>query len=156
MQKRNKTSKQEKIRKNCQKEYEKYHSVKHASSTLRCDEQTIKKHYKEFERQEHVETNMSFIQTQRSVKNRVLPRMDWILDKLEEQIDHISKQQKEDGTVDMARYETLKTRILKLMSDVLQQKASIEITPTLDISLENYIKEKQQGRLRVKSQYQLK
>ena len=94
---------------------------------------------------------MGFIQTQRSVKNRVLPRMDYILDKLEDQIDRISKQQKKDGTVDMVRYETLKTRILKLMSDVLQQKASIEITPTLDISLENYIKEKQQRRLRVKS-----
>ena len=151
MRKINKTSKQEKIRKNCQKEYEKYHSVKHASSTLRCDERTVEKYYKEFEQQEPVETNLGFIQTQRSVKNRVLPRMDYILDKLEDQIDRISKQQKEDGTVDMVRYETLKTRILKLMSDVLQQKASIEITPTLDISLENYIKEKQQRRLRVKS-----
>ena len=143
MRKINKTSKQEKIRKNCQKEYEKYHSVKHASSTLRCDEHTVEKYYKEFEQQEPVETNLGFIQTQRSVKNRVLPRMDYILDKLEDQIDRISKQQKQDGTVDMVRYETLKTRILKLMSDVLQQKASIEITPTLDISLENYIKEKQ-------------
>jgi len=151
MRKTNKTSKQEKIRKNCQKEYEKYHSVKHASSTLRCDERTVEKYYKEFEQQEPVETNLGFIQTQRSVKNRVLPRMDYILDKLEDQIDRISKQQKEDGTVNMVRYETLKTRILKLMSDVLQQKASIEITPTLDISLENYIKEKQQRRLRVKS-----
>ena len=151
MRKTNKTSKQEKIRKNCQKEYEKYHSVKHVSSTLRCDERTVEKYYKEFEQQEPVETNLGFIQTQRSVKNRVLPRMDYILDKLEDQIDRISKQQKEDGTVDMVRYETLKTRILKLMSDVLQQKASIEITPTLDISLENYIKEKQQRRLRVKS-----
>ena len=151
MRKTNKTNKQEKIRKKCQKEYEKYHSAKHASSILRYDEQTIKKYYKEFERQEPVETNMGFIQTQRSVKNRVLPRMDWVLDKLEEQIDRISKQQKKDGTSDMIRYETLKTRILKLMSDILQEKASIEITPTLDISLENYIKEKQQRRLRVKS-----
>ena len=151
MQKTNKTSKQEKIRKNCQREYEKYHSVKHASCTLRCDERTVKKYYKEFEQQEPVETNLDFIQRQRSVRNIVLSRMDWILDKLEEQLDRISKQQKKDGTVDMVRYETLKTRILKLMSDVLQQKASIEITPTLDISLENYIKEKQQRRLRVKS-----
>ena len=135
MRKINKISKQEKIRKNCQKEYEKYHSAKYASSILRCDEHTIKKYYKEFERQEPIETNLGFIQIQRSVKNRVLSRMDWILDKLEEQIDRISKQQKKDDTVDMVRYETLKTRILKLMSDVLQQKASIEITPTLDISL---------------------
>ena len=151
MRKINKTSKQEKIRKNCQKEYEKYHSVKHASSTLKCDERTVEKYYKEFERREPIETNLGFIQTQRSVKNRVLPRMDYILDKLDEQIDRISKQQKKDGTSDMIRYETLKTRILKLMSDILQEKASIEITPTLDISLENYIKEKQQRRLRVRS-----
>ena len=134
--------KQVDIRKNCQREYEKYHSVKHASCTLRCDERTVKKYYKEFEQQEPVETNLDFIQRQRSVRNIVLSRMDWILDELEEQLDRISKQQKKDGTVDMARYETLKTRILKLMSDVLQQKASIDITPTLDVSLENYIKEK--------------
>ena len=75
---------------------------------MRYDEQTIKKYYKEFERQEPVETNMDFIQTQRSVKNRVLPRMDYILDKLDEQIDRISKQQKKDGTSDMIRYETLR------------------------------------------------
>ena len=56
MRKTNKTSKQEKIRKNCQKEYEKYHSVKHASSILRCDERTVEKYYKEFEQQEPVET----------------------------------------------------------------------------------------------------
>ena len=146
-----KTSKQEKIRKNCQKEYEKYRSIKHASIVLRRYKRMAEKYYKKFERQESIETDVDFIQTQRSVKNRVLPRMDYILDKLEDQIDRISKQQKKDGTVDMVRYETLKTRILKLMSDVLQQKASIEITPTLDISLENYIKEKQQRRLRVKS-----
>ena len=151
MRKTNKTSKQEKIRKDCQREYEKYRLIKHASIVLRRYKRMAEKYYKKFERQESIETDVDFIQTQRSVKKRVLPRMDYILDKLEDQIDRISKQQKKDGTVDMARYETLKTRILKLMSDVLQQKASIEITPTLDISLENYIKEKQQRRLRVKS-----
>ena len=139
------------IRKNCRREYEMYHSANYASRVLGYNERTVETYYKEFYRQEPEETNLGFIQIQRSVKNRVLSRMDWILDKLEDQIDRISKQQKEDGTVDMVRYETLKTRILKLMSDVLQQKASIEITPTLDISLENYIKEKQQRRLRVKS-----
>ena len=36
----------------------------------------------------------------------------------------------------------MKTTVLKHMSDILQQKASIEITPTLDISLDNYIEEK--------------
>ena len=150
MQRTDKTQ-DEQVRKNCRREYEKYHSANYASRVLGYNERTVETYYKEFYQQEPEETNLGFIQIQRSVKNRVLSRMDWILDNLEEQIDRISKQQKKDGTVDMVRYETLKTRILKLMSDVLQQKASIEITPTLDISLENYIKEKQQRRLRVKS-----
>ena len=151
MRKTNKTSKQEKIRKNCQKEYEKYHSVKHASRTLRRYKRMAEKYYKKFERQESIETNLDFIQRQRSVRNKILFRMDCISAQLEEQLDRISKQLKKGNSMYMIRYEMLKTRILKLMSDVLQQKASIEITPTLDISLENYIKEKQQRRLRVKS-----
>ena len=151
MRKTNKTSKQEKIRKDCQTEYEKYRSVKHASIVLRRYKRMAEKYYKKFERQESIETDLDFIQIQRSIRHKILFKMDCILAQLEEQLDRISKQQKKDGTVDMARCETLKTRILKLMSDVLQQKASIEITPTLDISLENYIKEKQQRRLRVKS-----
>ena len=151
MRKTNKTSKQEKIRKDCQREYEKYRSIKHASIVLRRYKRMAEKYYKKFERQESIETDVDFIQTQRSIRHKILFKMDCILAQLEEQLDRISKQQKKDGTVDMVRYETLKTRILKLMSDVLQQKASIDITPTLDVSLENYIKEKQQRRLRVKS-----
>ena len=151
MRKTNKTNKQEKIRKDCQREYEKYRSIKHASIVLRRYKRMAEKYYKKFERQESIETDVDFIQTQRSVRHKILYRMDCILVQLEEQLDRISKQLKKDDSMYMIRYEVLKTRILKLMSDVLQQKASIEITPTLDISLENYIKEKQQRRLRVKS-----
>ena len=139
--------KQVDIRKNCQREYEKYHSVKHASCTLRCDERTVKKYYKEFEQQEPVETNLDFIQRQRSVRNIVLSRMDWILDKLEEQLDRISKQLKKGDSMYMIRYEVLKTRILKLMSDTLQQKARIEMTTTLNTPLGNYIEKKYGKRL---------
>jgi len=150
MRKTNKTSKQEKIRKNCQKEYEKYHSVKHASSILRCDERTLEKYYKEFEQQEPVETNLGFIQTQRSVRHKILFRMDCILAQLEEQFDHISKQLKKGDSMYMIRYEVLKTRILKLMSDTLQQKARIEMTTTLNTPLGNYIEKKYGMRLGMK------
>ena len=151
MRKTNKTSEQEKIRKNCQTEYEKYRSIKHASIVFRRYKRMAEKYYKKFERQESIETNLDFIRIQRSVRNKILFRMDCISAQLEEQLDRISKQLKKYDSTYMVRYEALVTRILKLMSDTLQQKASIEITPTLDISLENYIKEKQQRRLRVKS-----
>ena len=151
MRKTNKTSKQEKIRKDCQREYEKYRLIKHASIVLRRYKRMAEKYYKKFERQESIETDVDFIQIQRSVRHKILFRMDCILAQLEEQLDRISKQLKKGNSMYMIRYEALVTRILKLMSDTLQQKASIEITPTLDISLENYIKEKQQRRLGVKS-----
>ena len=151
MRKTNKTSKQKKIRKDYQTEYEKYRLIKHASIVLRRYKRMAEKYYKKFERQESIETDLDFIQIQRSIRHKILFRMDCILAQLEEQLDRISKQLKKGNSMYMIRYEALVTRILKLMSDTLQQKASIEITPTLDISLENYIKEKQQRRLRVKS-----
>ncbi len=136
MQRTDKTQ-DEQVRKNCRREYEKYHSANYAY------ERTVETYYKEFYRQEPEETNLGFIQIQRSVKNRVLSRMDWILDKLEEQLDRISKQlRKDDDAVDKPKYEASKTKVLKTISYILQQKASIEITPTLDISLEKYIYEK--------------
>ena len=148
MRKRNKTSKQEKIRKNCQTEYEKYRSIKHASIVLRRYKRMAEKYYKKFERQESIETDVDFIQTQRSVRHKILFRMDCILAKLEEQFDRISKQLKKGNSMYMIRYEVLKTRILTLMSDLWQQKARIEMTTTLNTPLGNYVEKKYGMRLR--------
>ena len=147
MRKRNKTSKQEKIRKNCQTEYEKYRSIKHASIVLRRYKRIAEKYYKKFERQESIETDVDFIQTQRSVRHKILFRMDCILAKLEEQFDRISKQLKKGNSMYMIRYEVLKTRILTLMSDLWQQKARIEMTTTLNTPLGNYVEKKYGMRL---------
>ena len=148
MRKRNKTSKQEKIRKNCQTEYEKYRSIKHASIVLRRYKRMAEKYYKKFERQESIETDVDFIQTQRSIRHKILFKMDCILAQLEEQFDRISKQLKKGDSMYMIRYEVLKTRILKLMSDTLQQKARIEMTTTLNTPLGNYVEKKYGMRLR--------
>ena len=147
MRKTNKTSEQEKIRKNCQTEYEKYRSVKHASIVLRRYKRMAEKYYKKFERQESIETDLDFIQTQRSIRHKILFKMDCILAQLEEQLDRISKQLKKDDSMYMIRYEMLKTRILKLSADLWQQKARIEMTTTLNTPLGNYIEKKYGKRL---------
>ena len=147
MRKTNKTSKQEKIRKNCQTEYEKYRSIKHASIVLRRYKRMAEKYYKKFERQESIETDVDFIQIQRSVRHKILFRMDCILAQLEEQLDRISKQLKKGDSMYMIRYEVLKTRILTLMSDLWQQKARIEMTTTLNTPLGNYVEKKYGMRL---------
>ena len=148
MRKRNKTSKQEKIRKNCQTEYEKYRSIKHASIVLRRYKRMAEKYYKKFERQESIETDLDFIRIQRSIRHKILFKMDCILAQLEEQFDRISKQLKKGDSMYMIRYEVLKTRILTLMSDLWQQKARIEMTTTLNTPLGNYVEKKYGMRLR--------
>ena len=147
MRKTNKTNKQEKIRKDCQREYEKYRSIKHASIVLRRYKRIAEKYYKKFERQESIETDVDFIQTQRSIRHKILFKMDCILAHLEEQLDRISKQLKKDDSMYMIRYEMLKTRILKLSADLWQQKARIEMTTTLNTPLGNYIEKKYGKRL---------
>ena len=147
MRKINKTSKQEKIRKNCQTEYEKYRLIKHASIVLRRYKRIAEKYYKKFERQESIETDVDFIQTQRSIRHKILFKMDCILAQLEEQFDRISKQLKNGNSMYMIRYEMLKTRILKLLADLWQQKARIEMTTTLNTPLGNYIEKKYGKRL---------
>ena len=147
MRKTNKTNKQEKIRKDCQREYEKYRSIKHASIVLRRYKRIAEKYYKKFERQESIETDVDFIQTQRSIRHKILFKMDCILAQLEEQFDRISKQLKKGDSMYMIRYEVLKTRILTLMSDLWQQKARIEMTTTLNTPLGNYIEKKYGKRL---------
>ena len=148
MRKTNKTNKQEKIRKDCQREYEKYRLIKHASIVLRRYKRMAEKYYKKFERQESIETDVDFIQTQRSIRHKILFKMDCILAKLEEQFDRISKQLKKGNSMYMIRYEVLKTRILTLMSDLWQQKARIEMTTTLNTPLGNYVEKKYGKRLR--------
>ena len=148
MRKTNKTNKQEKIRKDCQREYEKYRLIKHASIVLRSYKRIAEKYYKKFERQESIETDVDFIQTQRSVRHKILFKMDCILAQLEEQFDRISKQLKKGDSMYMIRYEVLKTRILTLMSDLWQQKARIEMTTTLNTPLGNYVEKKYGMRLR--------
>ena len=147
MRKTNKTNKQEKIRKDCQTEYEKYRLIKHASIVLRRYKRMAEKYYKKFERQESIETDLDFIQIQRSIRHKILFKMDCILAQLEEQLDRISKQLKKGDSMYMIRYEVLKTRILKLLADLWQQKARIEMTTTLNTPLGNYIEKKYGKRL---------
>ena len=148
MRKTNKTNKQEKIRKDCQREYEKYRLIKHASIVLRRYKRIAEKYYKKFERQESIEADLDFIRIQRSIRHKILFKMDCILAQLEEQLDRISKQLKKGDSMYMIRYEMLKTRILKLSADLWQQKARIEMTTTLNTPLGNYIEKKYGTRLR--------
>ena len=133
------------IRKDCMEQYNIYTSAASASRILFLNPHTVEKYYREFEALELEETNLEFIAKQRAIKKKVIGRLDDIIAFLETQFkDFVSKLEESDAEerYDVIRIEMMKTSVLKHMSDILQQKASIEIMPTLDISLDNYIEEK--------------
>ena len=137
-------SKQVEIRKKCEEEYFKYHSATYAAVVLGFNPHTVEKYFREFQEAELDETNRDFVIKQHSVKNKVIARLDEIIDKLTNQLNDIESVLEDDingETHDIARYEAMRTTILKTLSDILQQKASIETTPTLDITIEKYIEE---------------
>ena len=137
-------AKQVEIRKDCEEEYMKYHSAAYASSILKLNPHTVEKYFREFQEAELEETNRDFVIKQHSVKNKVVARLDDILDKLDQQYRDIKAKFEEtdaEEIYDLARYEAMKTTVLKSISDILQQKASIETTPTLDITIDKYIEE---------------
>ena len=137
--------KQNDIKEQCMKEYEKYHTSGYASQVLGINRHTVEKYYREFQELEVEDTNEEFVLRQRSAKNRVLTRLDGIITKLDRQLQDIEAILEDDvngETHDVARYEAMRTTVLKSLSDILQQKASIEITPTMDITIERYIEDK--------------
>ena len=136
-------AKQVEIRKKCEEEYFKYHSAAYAASVLGLNPHTVEKYYREFQEAELEETNRDFVIRQHAVKNKVVARLDGILNHLDEQLRDISGELKDKShdELDKGRYEAMKTTVLKSISDILQQKASIETTPTLDITIDKYIEE---------------
>ncbi len=136
-------AKQVEIRKDCEEEYMKYHSAAYAARVLKLNPKTVEKYFREFQEAELEETNRDFVIKQHSVKNKVVARLDDILDKLDKQYRDIDNEltEKKQDELDKGRYEAMKTTVLKSISDILQQKASIETTPTLDITIDKYIEE---------------
>jgi len=138
-------AKQSKNRKNCQEAYENYYSAGGAANLLDLNRHTVEKYFREFQEAEIEETNYDFILRQRSAKNRVLTKLDGILEELYGQLADIKTvivDDKHGENHDIGKYEYMRTQILSKLSDILQQKASVEITPTLDITIDKYLEER--------------
>ena len=134
---------QVKIRNECLEEYTQYHTAAYAARILDYDPATVEKYYRGFQETQLEETNAVFVLKQRSAKDRVLTKLDEIIEDLNEQLVRLyAELKKKPEEVDKARYESMVTTTLRAKSDLLQQKASIEATPTLDITFEKLLVEK--------------
>ena len=134
---------QVKIRNECLEEYTQYHTAAYAARILHYDPATVEKYYRGFQETQLEETNAEFVLKQRSAKDRVLTKLDEIIEDLNKQLVRLYKElEDESQEVDKARYEAMVTTTLRIKADLLQQKAGIEVTPTLDITFEKLLEEK--------------
>jgi len=136
-------SKQVRMRKRCEEEYRKYHSATYAANILDYNVNTVEKYFRGFQETQLEETNTEFVLKQRSAKDRVVTKLEEIIEDLDNQLTRMYKElDKNDNEVDKARYESMVTNTLKLKAELWQHKAGIEITPTLDITFEKLLEEK--------------
>lgn len=127
--------KQTKNEKDCLAYYEDYKSAGYAAKLLQLNRQTVEKYFQKFAAQEIEVTNEMFIQRQRATKIRVLLKIDELITKSQAQIDRVELSDT-DYSTEGVNQERLLQKSLTDMNQLLQDKAAIEMTPTLDIHIE--------------------
>ena len=128
--------------------YEDYKSAGYAAKILKLNRHTVEKYYQKFQKQELKETNESFIASQRATKNRVIEKLDDTIEKAKAQIKRCEGMLGDEGdnSTEGINFERILQKAVTDLANLYQQKAEIEITPTLDIHIAAEI-EKRNGQL---------
>jgi DNA-binding transcriptional regulator YhcF (GntR family) len=121
--------------------YEKYLSAGYAAKELGLHRHTVEKYYQKFRNQEIEETTADFIKRQKSVKARVLERIDDLIMKAQAQVTRCELSET-DYTPEGIQMERLLQKSITDLNSLYQDKASIEMSPTLDIHIEAEIEKK--------------
>jgi len=132
---------QAKNRKILQEHFDKGHNVLYTARLTKLNRNTVSKYFKEFGESLTEEMDESFLIKQKVSKETCIARM-------QEYIDMIDKEIKEldlkivDEDEDEKVWRSQKHYLLVQVTNLIQQKADIEMTPTLDVSLEQMIEER--------------
>jgi len=135
---------QEEIRKTCLEHYEAYHSAAYTAQITKYNRNTINAYFKEFNEMWLTETNADFIMKQKNAKDKALGVLDTRIADYEDQltqtkaeITHLRLDENDEVDVsDWTRLQFLRLQINQQIVKTTDQKATLEITPTIDISLE--------------------
>lgn len=125
----------------CKAHYENYESAGYAASLLGLHRRTVEIYFQRFAAEEIEETNIQFIQRQRATKARVIFKLDELIAKTQAQMDRVELKSS-DYSPEGINMERLLQKSITDMNTLLQDKASIEMTPTLDIHIEAEIEKK--------------
>lgn len=127
--------KQTKNELDCLTYYEDYKSSGYTAKLLGLNRQTVEKYFQKFAAKEIEVTNEMFIQRQRATKIRVIAKIDDLITRSQAQIDRVTLSDT-DYSTEGVNQERLLQKSITDMNQLLQDKAAIEMTPTLDIHIE--------------------
>lgn len=123
--------------------YEDYKSAGYAAKQLDLNRHTIERYFTEFANKEINQTNAEFIARQHVVKKMVIVKMDEMIVIAEAQIERFTSQLPEsDTSPEGINYERLLQKSITDMTALEQQKAELEMTPTLDLHIAAEIEKK--------------
>ena len=136
--------KQTENEKKCLVYYEDYKSAGYAALQLNLNRQTVEKYYQKFRAKEIEETNEEFIKRQHVTKIMVVTKMDLMIGKAQAQIKRFETLLGETGDVspEGINIERLLQKSITDMTALEQQKAELEMTPTLDLHIAAEIEKK--------------
>lgn len=131
---------QSKLYKDTLEHFEKGHSAVFTARELSVNRNTVDKYFAEFREKMIESMDKDFINRQKTAKEFALAGLDSDLEKLNEQYDDVDAKCKDDP--ENSAWESIKTQIISRMADIRQQKADLEMSPTLDVSLEQLVEER--------------
>ena len=131
--------------KECLEHYELYESAGYTAQQLKLNRHTVERYFQKFAAEEIEVTNDMFIQRQRATKARVITKLDGLIAKAQAQISRIELSET-DITPEGVNFERLLQKSITDLNQLLQDKAAIEMTPTLDIHIEAEL-DKKHGQL---------
>jgi hypothetical protein len=135
----------EAIRKACYEFYQDYRTVAFTADHLKVSPTTVQKYFKEFADIAIKETDQCFLERQRITKDRILYKLDKLIYKAEQQLKRLETSidpENKDADIELITSLGDSNRVQQLINKIHgdliqwnQQKAGIEDTPTIDISI---------------------
>lgn len=123
--------------------YEDYKSAGYAAEQLGLNRHTVEKYYQKFRSKEIEESNAEFIKRQHVTKIMVVTKMDKMIAESQAQIDRFKSLLTEaDASPEGINFERLLQKSITDMTALEQQKAELEMTPTLDLHIAAEIEKK--------------
>jgi len=123
--------------------YEDYKSAGYTAKQLDLNRHTVERYFTDFAAKEINQTNEEFIARQHVVKKMVIEKMDEMIDIAQAQVDRFTGLLTEaDTSPEGINIERLLQKSITDMTALQQQKAELEMTPTLDLHIAAEIEKK--------------